>query len=93
MLDAIDEPFLAFTFGMTPDEASHAAVVGSVGSVFEALRPWDSGRRYLNFAESRMDPRSIFPPESFERLRAAKARYDPTGLFLANHSVAERDLA
>ena len=40
-----------------------------------------------------MDPLTIFPPESFERLRAAKARYDPTGLFQANHSVAERDLA
>ena len=57
-----------------------------------SLEPWDSGRRYLNFAETRMDPRSIFPPESFERLRAAKARYDPTGLFRANHSVAERDV-
>ena len=93
VLDAIDEPFLAFTFGLTPDEASHAAVERQVRAVFEALGPWDSGRRYLNFAESRMDPRSIFPPESFERLRAAKARYDPTGLFRANHSVAERDLA
>ena len=93
VLDAIDEPFLAFTFGLTPDEASHEAVVRQVAAVFEAFAPWDSGRRYLNFAESRMDPRRIFPPESFDRFRAAKARYDPTGLFLANHSVAERDLA
>ena len=93
VLDAIDEPFLAFTFGLTPDEASHEAVERQVAAVFEAFAPWDSGRRYLNFAESRMDPRPIFPPESFDRFRAAKARYDPTGLFLANHSVAERDLA
>ena len=55
--------------------------------LLEAVRPWDSGRRYLNFAESRMDPRSIYPVESYERLRQAKARYDPAGMFLANHPV------
>jgi hypothetical protein len=91
VLDAIDEPFLAFTFGLTPDARSRTAVANAVAGVLASLEPWDSGRRYLNFAETRMDPRSIFPLESFERLRAAKARYDPTGLFRANHSVAERD--
>jgi hypothetical protein len=40
-----------------------------------------------------VDPLTIFPPGSYARFRAAKARYDPTGLFQANHSVAERDLA
>ena len=93
VLDAIDEPFLAFTFGLTPDAPARAAVAWAVAEVLRALEPWDSGRRYLNFAETRMDPRSIFPPASFERLRAAKARFDPTGLFRANHSVADRDLA
>ena len=34
-----------------------------------------------------MDPRSIFPEESYDRLVRAKARYDPTGMFLANHPV------
>lgn len=92
VLDAFDDPFLAFTFGLAPDPAIVAAVDGAVAGVFEALRPWDSGRRYLNFAESRMDPRSIFPAATFDRLRRAKAAYDPTGLFRANHSVAERDL-
>ena len=58
--------------------------------VLGALGPWDSGRRYLNFAESRVDPRSIFPVESYDRLKRAKARYDPTGLFLANHGRRAR---
>ena len=35
-----------------------------------------------------MDPRSIFPVESYDRLRRAKARYDPTDMFLANHPVS-----
>ncbi len=87
VLDAIDQPFVAFTFGLTMDAEAHAAVDRHVGLVLGALGPWDSGRRYLNFAESAMDPRSIFPPENYDRLRRAKARYDPTGVFLANHAV------
>ena len=35
-----------------------------------------------------MDPRSIFPVESYDRLERAKARYDPTDMFVANHSVS-----
>ncbi len=87
VLDAIDQPFVAFTFGLTMDADAHAAVDRHVRLVLGALGPWDSGRRYLNFAELAMDPRSIFPPENYDRLRRAKARYDPTGLFLANHAV------
>jgi hypothetical protein len=87
VLDAIDEPFLCFTFGLTPDADAHTAVEHHVQAVLTALRPWDSGRRYLNFAESRMDPPSIFPADTYDRLVRAKARYDPTDLFLANHPV------
>ena len=87
VLDAIDQPFVAFTFGLAPDAEALAAVDRHVRSVLGALGPWDSGRRYLNFAESPMDPRSIFPTESYDRFVRAKARYDPTGLFAANHPV------
>ena len=87
VLDAIDQPFLAFTFGLAPDPESMAAVDGHVRRLLGALGPWDSGRRYLNFAESRMDPRSIFPTETYERFERVKARYDPTGMFRANHAI------
>ena len=87
VLDAIDQPFVCFSFGLTFDPAALEAVERQVRLLIEAVRPWDSGRRYLNFAESRIDPRSIYPVESYERLRQAKARYDPAGMFLANHPV------
>ncbi len=87
LLDAIDQPFLAFTFGLAPDPESMLAVDGHVRRLLGALGPWDSGRRYLNFAESRMDPRSIFPTETYERFERVKARYDPTGMFRANHAI------
>ena len=87
VLDAIDQPFVAFTFGLAPDAEAYAAVEHHVGLILGALSPWDSGRRYLNFTESRVDPRSIFPTHSFDRLKRAKATYDPTNLFAANHPI------
>jgi FAD/FMN-containing dehydrogenase len=87
VLDAIDQPFIAFTFGLAPDAAALEAVDRHVKLVLGSLGPWDSGRRYLNFAESRMDPRSIFPTESYDRLVRARTRYDPNGMFVANHAV------
>jgi hypothetical protein len=87
VLDAMDEPFVVFTFGLTADADGFAAVDRHARLLLEALGPWDSGRRYLNFAESRVDPSSIFPPDALERLRAAKARYDPDDRFSVNHPV------
>jgi hypothetical protein len=87
VLDSIDQPFVAFTFGLAPDADAYAAVDHHVKLLLEALGPWDSGRRYLNFAESRVDPRSIFPVEGYDRLKQVKTRYDPTAMFLANHAV------
>jgi hypothetical protein len=87
VLDAIDQPFVTFTFGLTMDAEAVAAVESHVRLLLWELAPWDSGRRYLNFAESKVDARSIFPEESYERLCEVKARYDPTDMFQANHPV------
>ena len=87
ILDAIDQPFVLFTFGTTPDAETHAAVERNVTLLLGTMATWDSGRRYLNFAESRVDPRSIYPEESYARLLRIKANYDPADMFQANHSV------
>ena len=86
-IDTIDQPFIMFTFGLAADAEMHAAVEHQAQHVIEKLAPWDSGRRYLNFAETPVDPRRIFPEQSYDRLRALKARYDPAGIFVANHPV------
>ncbi|HEY6570021.1 MAG TPA: FAD-binding oxidoreductase [Candidatus Limnocylindrales bacterium] len=87
VLDAIDQPFVCFTFGIAPDAEAVEVVEHHARQLLGALGPWDSGRRYLNFAESQMDPRSIFPVETYERFRQVKARYDPAGMFRANHAI------
>jgi FAD/FMN-containing dehydrogenase len=83
----IDQPFILFTFGLAPDPGVEAAVEQSVERVLRAVEPWDSGRRYLNFLESRADPRSVFPEASYARLRELRGRYDPQGVFAANHPI------
>jgi FAD/FMN-containing dehydrogenase len=83
----IDQPFLLFTFGLAADAEMKAAVEQNVEHLIERLAPWDSGRRYLNFVESRVDTRLLFPEESYDRLREIRGRYDPRGIFVANHSI------
>lgn len=53
----------------------------------EALRPWSSGHRFLNFTEEAADVSSAFAPETLARLRAVRAEVDPTGVFVANHAL------
>jgi hypothetical protein len=84
---AIDQPFILFTFGFAADADMKAAVAGSVEHMLERFSGWDSGRRYLNFVESRVDARTLFPEESYDRLRELRAKYDPRGMFVANHSI------
>ncbi len=86
-LDRIEQSFLVFTFGLALDPEMAAAAEQHVELLLRALAPWDSGRRYLNFTESSVDPRRLFPEESYDRLCEIKARYDPDGLFVANHSL------
>jgi FAD/FMN-containing dehydrogenase len=83
----VDQPFILFTFGFAADAEMKAAVVHHVEHLIGSFAPWDSGRRYLNFAESRVDPRSLFSEEQYDRLREMRARYDPQEMFVANHSI------
>ncbi|HZQ02895.1 MAG TPA: FAD-binding protein [Gaiellaceae bacterium] len=86
-LDRIDAPYTTMSFGLTPDAESEAAVLRDLARLYRALAPWDAGSRYLNFTESPVDARLLFPAPSYERLCAVRARYDPRGLFRANHCL------
>jgi len=87
VLDAIEQPFVLFTFGLAFDPEMLIAVEDHAQRILEAMAPWDSGRRYLNFTETRVDPRTIYPEATFDRLLAVKQRYDPNDMFRANHPV------
>jgi len=79
--------FALFAVGMAPVPEAGAAIEAHVDVVLEAMDPWASGRRYLNFAERSADASSFFPEGTLRRLQALKAAIDPGDVFRANHPV------
>ncbi|SDT15453.1 FAD-binding oxidoreductase [Actinoplanes derwentensis] len=59
--------------------------------VVDALAPWSTGRRYLNFlfaGDTAPGTATLaYAPESWERLVGLKRRYDPQNLFRINHNI------
>jgi FAD/FMN-containing dehydrogenase len=85
-MDTLPGEFLMFGVGIVPEPAAMAPTKGWLAAMQSAMTPWDAGR-YLNFSDETLDIGVAFPPETVERLRAAKAKYDPENLFHANHPV------
>jgi FAD/FMN-containing dehydrogenase len=87
-LARIDAAYAGFfvAIAATPEMAAQGLV--DARRLEEALRPWSSGRTYLNFAETRVDAESAFEPDTFARLAAVRAAVDPDGVFVANHRIA-----
>ncbi len=84
--------------------AAHAMVIDSVWSepvrapaciawtrnFWEAVRPFSTGRTYVNFLgeEGQDRVRAAYGAAKYERLRALKRTYDPTNFFRLNQNVA-----
>ncbi len=86
-LGALGGRYMTFAVGMLPVPELEAPLRASFAAAREALDAQDSGEAYLNFAESRVDPGSIFGERTLARLREVRANVDPDGMFLANHSI------
>jgi FAD/FMN-containing dehydrogenase len=78
--------FLAFAVNFVPMPEMMAPTQAWLGAFKAALQPYDAGL-YLNFAEQRFEMNKAFPPETVDRLREVKRRYDPDDLFQSNHPV------
>jgi FAD binding domain-containing protein/berberine-like enzyme len=85
-MDSLPGSFLLFGVGIVPEPAVLAPTKEWLAAMSAAMKPWDAGR-YLNFSDEVEDIGVAFPPGTVERLRAAKAKYDPENLFHANHPV------
>lgn len=57
----------------------------STSTAVEGLR--DTGRAYLNLAESPVATRSAYGADRWRRLTAVRSAVDPQGLFAANHPI------
>jgi FAD/FMN-containing dehydrogenase len=66
------------------------AVPGAIAALMEAGAPWSTGGSMVNFhgvPGDAADRARAWPPQTFERLRRAKATYDPGNLFRSGHAV------
>jgi hypothetical protein len=79
---------IMFAVGSTPDPALIPPARERLGQLTAALAPYDAGR-YLSFCEQDTEFSAAFPAETCERLRAAKAKYDPDGVLRANHEPGD----
>jgi FAD/FMN-containing dehydrogenase len=84
----LDAEFLMFAVGVTPDAATAAKVDAHVQLVEQALLPWGASIHYANYDERPGGGRNRFHDRAtLERLRAVKARVDPTGMFTGAHAL------
>jgi FAD/FMN-containing dehydrogenase len=72
--------------GVVIDAQTDAAVRLALADVDAAVRPQRAGY-YPNFVEVPADASRFFAPDAWERLRAVKARYDATDLFVGSHHI------
>src|SRR3954453_22354712 len=69
-----------FALGAVFDEATGAAVHAALGDIDASVRPY-AGGHYPNFVEAPADASAFFDRETWRRLRAVKAHYDPADVF------------
>jgi UDP-N-acetylenolpyruvoylglucosamine reductase len=78
--------FNMFAVGSTMNPAAVEPTRDRLGILTAALAPHEAGR-YLSFCEEPADFDTAFSAETCDRLRTARAKYDPDGLFHANHEL------
>jgi hypothetical protein len=86
-IDAWDAPYITYAVGIAPTPELGALVHRFVGELMDALEPWEAEHTYLNFAESRRKPMTLFSSASYHKLRQIKTILDPEDLIRSNHPV------
>ena len=87
-VDAFEAPYLMYAVGIAPTPEAREVVDGAVARLRHMLEPWEGEHTYMNFAETRRKPSSLFSSASYHRLRRIKAIVDPTDLIHSNHPIA-----
>jgi FAD/FMN-containing dehydrogenase len=84
-----DAGFLMNYIGLWLDVAEDEANVSWVQAASEAIEPYGTGARYVNFLadEGEGGVRSAYETETFSRLQSLKTRYDPTNFFHLNQNI------
>jgi FAD/FMN-containing dehydrogenase len=86
-LAAVEGDYALYAVGIAPTPEAAAQVSTHVEVVLSTLRPWAAGLTYLNFAETKRDPHTLWTENAHHRLRRIKATLDPDNLIRSNQPV------
>ncbi|MGB4136398.1 MAG: FAD-binding oxidoreductase [Microbacterium sp.] len=75
-----------YSVGILANPDTRPAVLADQERLDQIVAPFLVGR-FAGFVEAALDPEHLFPAESWDRLRAVVAQYDPEGLFRASKPV------
>ncbi|MGZ8766015.1 MAG: FAD-binding oxidoreductase [Acidimicrobiia bacterium] len=82
-------PWNIHLLGMWPDPADDERNIAYVREFGAAMKPWTTGRTYLNYIgdEGAGRVETAFGPEKFARLQKLKDEWDPTNVFHHNQNI------
>ena len=84
----IDAEYISFAASMAASPDMAAKAEHDLARLDEALAPYQSARKYLNFTEIAVrTPGEFFEKATLDRLRAVKAQVDPDGIFRSNQPI------
>ncbi|WP_433559017.1 FAD-binding oxidoreductase [Pseudonocardia xinjiangensis] len=86
-VDARDAGVSVWGAAIGPAEAT-APAIAQLDRLITRLRPWSTGRRYLNFMSGADGAECAYTAQTYQRLRTVKRAYDPGNVFrLNNHNI------
>jgi FAD/FMN-containing dehydrogenase len=84
-----DAPWNVHFLSIWPDPAENERNIAYTRAIATAMKPWTTGRAYLNFIgdEGLGRVEAAYGPERYARLQAIKATWDPSNLFRHNQNI------
>lgn len=86
-LDRLRGEYLAFFIGIAPTPEMAARGLADAARAVEALAPWASGGRYLNFDDNAVEVSAGYEASAWARLQQVREAVDPGRRMVANHPV------
>ena len=82
-------PWNVHFLSLWPDPADDDVNIAYTRAIATAMKPWTTGRAYLNFIgdEGQGRVEAAFGQEKYARLQQLKAEWDPTNLFRHNQNI------